>query len=80
MNLIEKLLKERMGFVKENEIPEIIKENRMQSMIVRCGGGRFICPVQDVQHFIDIIEKEKSDYIRDVSIYNKDYLIVGKDD
>jgi len=69
MNFINKKLKENMGFITEKELSQIINENRLQPMLVRCGGGRFVCPAQDVQHFIDIIQREGTDYIRDVSIY-----------
>ena len=67
---IEELKQKRMGFIKETELPLVVKENRMQMMLVRCGSGRFVCPAQDVKHFIDIIEREKSDYVRDVSIFS----------
>jgi hypothetical protein len=49
------------------DVPEVQKIDRMMLVLVRCGGGRFLCPIQDVQHFINIIGKEKSDYVRDVS-------------
>lgn len=69
MSYIQKLLDEKYGYITDKDIPEIIKENRLQQVIVRCGSGRFICPAQDLQHFIGIIEREKSEYIRDVSIF-----------
>lgn len=69
MSYIQKLLNEKCGYVTDKDLPEVIKENRLQQVLVRCGGGRFICPAQDLQHFIAIIEREKSDYIRDVSIF-----------
>jgi hypothetical protein len=50
---------------------KLIAENRLQPVLVRCGGGRFSCPVQDLQHFIDIITREDSDYVRDVSVTSK---------
>jgi hypothetical protein len=64
-------------FLTEEDIPEVQKINRM--MLVRCGNGRFLCPVQDVIHFISIIEEHaklkaektgspfEGDHIRDVS-------------
>jgi hypothetical protein len=66
-------------FLSEMDINEVHKIDRMMLVLVRCGNGRFLCPVQDVQHFINIIEehaklkeeKEKKpfqgDHIRDVS-------------
>ena len=63
------LLKNTMGFLTTKEDEEkLIAEDRLQTVLVRCGGGRFICPVQDLQNFIDIINAEGSDYVRDVSV------------
>ncbi len=67
--LSKKLMAERFGFVTESEVPTLIAEDRLMLLLVRCGGGRFICPAQDVQHFIDIIKRDGKDYVRDVSIY-----------
>ena len=59
-----------MGFLtdKEKDLALLIQEDRLQSVLVRCGGGRFACPAQDVEHFIDIISLEQSDYVRDLSV------------
>ena len=66
-------------FLTDADVPEVQKVDRMMLVLVRCGNGRFLCPVQDVEHFIAIIEehaklKEKAtgqpmqgDHIRDVS-------------
>ncbi len=53
-------------------------EFRLLPVLVRCGCGRFSCPLQDVEHFIEIIERDwkvnhenqsvNPDYIRDVSL------------
>lgn len=56
------------GFLPKPALEKLVKLNRLNPVLVRCGGGRFTCPAQDAQHFIDIITKEGSDYIRDVSI------------
>ena len=42
--------------------------HRFAQVLVRCGGGRFICSAQDAKHFMSIITNEDSDYVRDVSI------------
>jgi hypothetical protein len=66
------LLNTTMGFLANREDQEkLIAEDRLQPVLVRCGGGRFSCPVQDLQHFIDIITREDSDYVRDVSVTSK---------
>lgn len=63
------LLKNTMGYLTTKEDEEkLIAEDRLQIVLVRCGGGRFLCPVQDLAHFIEIINADGSDYIRDVSV------------
>lgn len=68
------------GFLNDEQVPELIKIDRLMLVLVRCGNGRFLCPVQDLNHFIGIIEEhsklvenvskplESSDYVRDVSL------------
>jgi hypothetical protein len=69
MTTRQKLLKEKMGFITSKEEEEsLIREDRLQSVLVRCGGGRFSCPVQDLNHFISIISRDGKDYIRDISV------------
>ncbi len=76
--LAEKIVSQHT-FLDENDIKEVQKIDRSMLVLVRCGNGRFLCPAQDVNHFISIIEehaklKEKEtgqpfqgDHIRDVS-------------
>ena len=68
---------ERCSFLTVDQVAIIAAdpETRLSMILVRCSGGRFLAPAQDVQHFISIIEREASkvqsagsDYIRDVSI------------
>lgn len=54
-------------FVTERDLPELIKLNRLCLLLVRCGQGRFLCPAQDLQHFMQCVEAGK-DYVRDVSV------------
>lgn len=71
-------------FVQDTDIPILIGVDRFIRVLVRCGNGRFFCPVQDVKHFVDIIESHyanstpnqqmgkggvQPDYVRDVSLY-----------
>ena len=68
MNIIEKIKKERMGFIThEEELTEIVKEDRFAKILVRCGNGRFIAPAQDVSHFVEIINNSDTDHVRDIS-------------
>lgn len=71
------LAKHNGGFLRLHQIEAIAAEptTRLTPMLVRCGGGRFTCPAQDVIHFITIIEQHakqnpsaSNDYIRDVSL------------
>jgi len=67
-------------FIEDTMIPELLKIDRLLQVLVRCGNGRFVCAVQDVSHFIQIIEEHsklktketgvqfQGDYVRDVSL------------
>ena len=65
---IKELKEHACGFISEEELEYVVAEKRLQPCLVRCGGGRFVTPAQDVKHFIDIIEKDGRDYVRDVSL------------
>jgi hypothetical protein len=72
----------QMGFLTKDDLPKLIEFNRFESVLVRCGAGRFTCPAQDVQHFMNCLEfgmklckentgnefNESTDYVRDVSL------------
>ena len=71
--------RERFGFLTAEEVAQIAgdPETRLSGLLVRCGGGRFMAPAQDVAHFIEIIRRHAeleeepgavSDYVRDVSV------------
>lgn len=65
----QSLLNKQMGFIVEKEeLDNLIKEDRLQSVLVRCGSGRFMCPAQDVDIFANIINKEGTTYVRDLSV------------
>jgi len=75
--IIQFAQQERCSFLTVEQVGIIAADpdTRLTMILVRCGGGRFLAPAQDVQHFIGIIEREAgdtvgegSDYIRDVSI------------
>jgi len=70
-SIIQTLLDTRMGFVTDKELPLVIAEDPTQRILVRCGCGRFIACADQVKHFIDIIERDKTDYVRDISIYRE---------
>jgi len=54
-------------FLTNEDIAEVEKIDRMMMVLVRCGNGRFVCPVQNALHFCNIIDKEGTDYVRDMS-------------
>lgn len=58
------------GFLSEEDVAAIAMDEttRLTLLLVRCGGGRFLAPAQDVAHFITAIEASGRDYVRDVSI------------
>lgn len=70
------------GFILAADVEPLIAVNRLMLVLVRCGNGRFLCPIQDLNHFMGIInnhaERVKAetgqllnagtDYIRDVSL------------
>jgi hypothetical protein len=72
----------QMAFLTVDDLPKLIAINRFEPVLVRCGAGRFTCPAQDVQHFMDCLEfgmklckevngdefNESTDYVRDVSL------------
>ena len=58
------------GFLAEDDVTALAAHpvSRLWPCLVRCGGGRFVAPMDQVRHFIGIIERERSDYVRDVSL------------
>lgn len=56
------------GFVTEPQLKRLKQVCPTLMLLVRCGNGRFLAKAQDVQWFVDIITKEGTDYVRDVSV------------
>jgi hypothetical protein len=55
-----------MGFLTEADMPELIRLDRLFPVLVRCGGCRFTCGAQYLEHLMACI-KAGGDYVRDVS-------------
>lgn len=55
------------GFLTAEQMPELIKLDRLHPCLVRCGGCRFTCAAQYVSHLIKCVEAG-GDYVRDVSL------------
>ena len=64
---VSELENQRDGFLTEAGLAELAKLDRLREVLVRTGGGRFLCPAQDAQHFIKAVELSEMDYVRDVS-------------
>lgn len=61
-----------MAFLTHKDLPQLIALDRLQPVLVRCGGARFTCPAQDLETMMRNIEAG-GDYVRDVSIPSADY-------
>lgn len=70
MTTRKKILIDNLGFITTiEEENALIAEDRFQQVVVRCGGGRFRCSVQDLQHWVKIIGESKEEYVRDASVF-----------
>ena len=64
-------LDERMGFIVASDIPGLMAYDPKLNVLVRCGNGRFQCPVNELAGVVAVItqgQHKKYDYVRDVSI------------
>lgn len=66
--LADKLLGDHGFITSKEDLAAIAASNRMLMVLIRCGNGRFLAPAQDAQHFHDIITRENTDYVRDISL------------
>jgi len=68
--LIARVDADQHGFFRPADIAALSAHPvaRLWPVLVRCGGGRFTCPAQNVEHFVAIIEREQSDHVRDCSM------------
>lgn len=71
---LRRITTETHGFLRADDLRTLAADpdTRLTPVLVRCGGCRFTCPAQDAAHLIDIITRERSDYVRDVSLPVKD--------
>lgn len=72
--LLKKLCKQH-GFLDTEELAELARLDRLRSVLVRCGNGRFTCAAQDAKHFIDLIKH--GEHIRDVALLASDAAFLG---
>lgn len=57
---IERAKLERYGELDKADVQNIADdpETRLELILVRCGGGRFMAPANQVLHFVEIIERD----------------------
>lgn len=70
---IQRKVLDQYGFITSDDLPAVISHDRLVMLQVRCGGKRFTAPAQDVPALIESVEKNGSDYIRDVSLTSSSY-------
>lgn len=61
-------IQNRFGFVTEAHISRLAEIVPAAQLLVRCGNGRFLVKAQDAKWFIDIVTREGTDHVRDVSL------------
>lgn len=61
-------IEQRGYFLFEDDIPKVVEIDRFIKCLVKCGNGRFTCSVQDVQHFVTLIQNSKVEYVRSVEL------------
>jgi hypothetical protein len=74
---LNRVITDNGGFLRNNDIELLAESDRLRQVLVRCGCGRFICAAQDVAHFVEIIDRDATDYVRDVSLVATDRAYLG---
>jgi len=64
------------GCLSLGDLQKLVELDRLHQVLVRCGGGRFVCAAQDAEHFISLVEKG-GDYVRDISLIVDDWNPTG---
>lgn len=67
MNRLQQFIQSKpCGFLTDADMPALIELDRLCPVLVRCGGCRFTCGAQYLEHLIKCVEAG-GDYVRDVS-------------
>lgn len=61
-------IERQMGCLTKEDVEELVLHLPFHKLLVRCGNGRFVTAAQNTKWFVDIINKSKKDYVRDVSL------------
>lgn len=58
--IIGRCKRENYGFLTESDVEGIAADprTRLTLLLVRCGGGRFLAPADQLMHFVRIIERD----------------------
>jgi beta-lactamase class D len=56
------------GFLNMDQVRAFAEVDRMAQLLIRCGNGRFSTAAQNVEWFVGIIQREGTDYVRDISL------------
>ena len=69
MNIIEKLIKEKMGFItSKDELLEIIAHDPYEKVLIRANLNRVVVPACKVESECKRIDAEKDNHVRDCSV------------
>lgn len=69
MEIIDKIMKDQCGFIKDNEqLLEIIAIDPFYKVLIRANINRCVVPACKVIEKIKEINAEKDNYVRDISI------------
>ena len=69
MSDIQRIREKNMGFIcSDDDLNDVVRENRFQKILIRCGNGRMIVPAQDAEHFVRVVQESGLDHVRDISL------------
>jgi hypothetical protein len=60
------------GFLTGDDVKALASGDRLRQVLVRCGACRFIISADSFEHMAGIIDREGTDYIRDISLPSSD--------
>lgn len=56
------------GFMSKEQLQTLALLDPFRQVLVRCGSCRLLVQARDVEHITEIISREGTDYVRDVSL------------
>jgi hypothetical protein len=68
LETVRRAREQQGSFLTDADLTLLAEHDRLRPVLVRCGGGRFTAPAQDVRHFAAIIAAEGTDHVRDWSL------------